>query len=638
MHYFFELVTKTIRRQLVIGVAMVHAVLMVMFVWDLTVRQQDLLLERQVEQAVALSRSVATSSAGWVVSRDLYGLQEIVTAQSRYPELIFAMILDADGRILAHSDTELVGQFVTDLPDNPVDTILKRSPQLVDAISPVILADYHQGWVRIGLGQKVTAERLALITRDGILYAIAAIIIGSLLAWYMGTRLTKKLRNIESTADFVERGSLDQRAIVSGHDEVAHVARAFNDMLDSMQLSRKELEESEERFNLAMQATNDGLWDWNLITDEVYYSIGWKRMVGYSDEELEHNYETWKNLVDPSHEDKTIELIQHTIKSGKPSFTTEFRMKHKDGHWVDILSRGRVVRNEDGEAVRLVGTHTDMTGLRSLERELVKHRNHLEQMVKERTEELEQARQSADKANYEKSQFLANMSHELRTPMHSIIGFTNILLKRDFDEKSRQFLENIKTSAVRLTLLLNDLLDISKLEAGKMQANFSAVRLDKLVEECVKDVASLLDEKQLKINFNNENACELDCDKKLITQVIINLLSNAIKFSPQKGHIDISLNQVEADFAGSQQPAVELAVRDQGVGIPKTELRKVFDKFVQSSKTYNHTGGTGLGLPISREIVRLHRGRIWADSPLDKEASTGTAFNVLLPIRQTKVD
>ncbi len=637
MNFFLQLVTKTIRRQLVIGVAIVHAVLMVMFVWDLTVRQQDLLLERQVEQAEALARSVATSSAGWVVSRDLYGLQEIIAAQSRYPELIFAMVLDVDGRILAHSDTERVGQFVTDLPGKPIDTILKRSPSLVDAVSPVVLADYHQGWVRIGLGQEVTAERLALITRDGILYAIAAILIGSIMAWYMGSRLTKKLRNIETAADFVEQGDLEKRADVSGHDEVAHVAQAFNDMLDTMRLSLRELEESEERFNLAMLATNDGLWDWDLKTDEVYYSVRWKEMIGYGDEELGSDFKTWEGLVDESGKEKTVGLIQRVIQSGEHGFTTEFRLKHKNGHWIDVLSRGRVVRNEDGEAVRLVGTHTDVTDLRAMERELITHRDHLEKMVRERTEELEKAREAADKANYEKSQFLANMSHELRTPMHSIIGFTNILLKKDFDEKSRQFLQNIKTSGVRLTLLLNDLLDISKLEAGKMQASYANVILEKLVANCINDVMSLLDEKKLSIHFSNANECELECDQKLITQVVINLLSNAIKFSPENGEISIVINQFEADLGGTTQPVVELVVSDQGLGIPQSELKSIFDKFVQSSKTYNHTGGTGLGLPICREIVRMHKGRIWAESPLDIEASSGTAFNVMLPVKQ-KID
>ena len=298
----------TLRHQLILGVALVHAVLMAMFVYDLTVRQKDLLLERQTDQAQALARSVATSAAGWVASRDFYGLQEIVTAQSRYPELLFAMVLDKEGKVLAHSDTSLLGRYLKDLPDTPQAMVLKRSPQLVDAVSPVMLAGQMVGWVRVGLGQERTAERLAHVTRDGVIYAFIAIIVGSILAWYMGTQLTRKLRVIQHTADAVSEGNVAQRVAVEGDDEVAHVAHAFNQMLNRLDSSRAELTNSEERLKLAMNATSDGLWDWDLKTDVIYYSPRWKLMLGYEDHELENGFDTWAALVDQEDIPKTMEI------------------------------------------------------------------------------------------------------------------------------------------------------------------------------------------------------------------------------------------------------------------------------------------------------------------------------------------
>ncbi len=266
-----SLLIGTFRRQLILGVALVHAVLMTLFVWDLTDRQRDLLLERQIDQTQALSQSIATSTAGWVAARDFNGLQEIISAQSRYPELVFAMILDKDGRVLAHSNISRLGQYLTDLPDKPVHKVLTKTPQLVDAVSPVVLAEQPIGWVRVGLGQQRTAERLASIMRNGFIYAVIAILIGSILAWYMGTHLTRKLREIQFCADAVEHGDTHNRADIEGSDEISHVAIAFNNMLDRMLLSHHELEKSEERFDLAMQASNDGLWDWDLKTNKVYY-------------------------------------------------------------------------------------------------------------------------------------------------------------------------------------------------------------------------------------------------------------------------------------------------------------------------------------------------------------------------------
>ena len=351
---------QSIRWQLILGVAIVHAVMMALFVWDLTQRQKDLLLERQTDQSMALARSVSTSAAGWVAARDYYGLQEIISSQSRYPELLFAMILDREGKILAHTDIALLGNYVTDLPEHARAQILTRTPALVDAINPIALADNHIGWVRIGLGQRSTAAKLASITRDGVLYATAAIVIGSIIAWYMGSRLTRKLKKIEMTADFVRQGDLDHRAEMDGEDEVSHVAEAFNEMLDGLNDSREELLKAQERIFLATDAAKIGIWDYDLVSGELIWDEWMYRLYGVSSERFTGAYDAWSSLVHPEDIEAAQQQMQQAIEESV-SFDSEFRIVKPDQsiHWIKAL--GSVVLNDEGEAVRLIGTNQDIT-------------------------------------------------------------------------------------------------------------------------------------------------------------------------------------------------------------------------------------------------------------------------------------
>ncbi len=284
--------------------------------------------------------------------------------------------------------------------------------------------------------------------------------------------------------------------------------------------------------------------------------------------------------------------------------------------------------------------------IQSLERseaELIDHRDNLQGAVEHRTAELRVAKEAAEEASRAKSEFLANISHELRTPMHAILSFAKLGQERTGDgaavNKAPMYFQRIRTSGERLMRLLNDLLDLSKLEAGKMPYEIKHWNLHEIASEVLWEFTELARAKSVTFEIPAPSGvADLYCDAARVGQVIRNLVSNALKFSPNGGTVRVAVESaVGTAMDGESAPdAVVLSVSDDGQGIPADELETVFDKFVQSSKTKSGAGGTGLGLSICREIVAHHAGRIWAEN-----GERGVVFRVWLPktaLRSMEID
>ncbi|TXT40186.1 MAG: PAS domain-containing protein [Comamonadaceae bacterium] len=238
----------TLRGRLVVGVAVVHALMMTLLVADLTQRQRSMLLDRQIEEATALSQALATSGAGWIAADDVSGLQELVEVQRRYPEILFAILADQDGRVLADTDSSRRGSYLLDLPREAHVSVLSGTPALVDIAAPAIVGGRQVGWARVGIGQRVASEKLGEIFRSGVVYAIGAIVIGAVIAWFMGQWITRRLYAVQETINAVRSGDHQARSLVVGDDEAAVMGREFNAMLDSLAQRDAELRASEKKY------------------------------------------------------------------------------------------------------------------------------------------------------------------------------------------------------------------------------------------------------------------------------------------------------------------------------------------------------------------------------------------------------
>jgi PAS domain S-box-containing protein len=456
-------------------------------------------------------------------------------------------------------------------------------------------------------------------------------------------RLLKEVKEIEAENDPEKALNQDFGKKPSRRDELEELSIAFEDMKQRLNRSflnlyneitiRKKVEaalKTEKEFTeTAIDSLVDTFFVFNPDTGEpIRWNKNFNTISGYSNEEIVSKKapDDWFSIEDI----KTRESIIRNIGE-EGHFKLELALVTKSGSTIPTEYHVSTLKDEFGHTSHIIAIGRDITRRKELEEEQKRATNQLEQRVRERTRELNRAKNLAEVANQTKSEFLANISHELRNPMHHILSYSKYGIEKISwvkPEKLKHYFNQIRISGTRLMNLLNDLLDLSKLEAGKMEYRFESTSFMKLIKDAVDELVPELTNKELNVEIGE--ACQETsayCDAYKIGQVIRNLLNNAIRYTPEEGTINVDCEKGRCTRIEDSGPGITISISDNGVGIPNDELMTIFGKFTQSSKTKTGAGGTGLGLAICKEIIGDHQGAIWAEN----NPSGGATFSFFVP-------
>ena len=412
--------------------------------------------------------------------------------------------------------------------------------------------------------------------------------------------------------------SADQPLLMRGTYELQYLENAYNTMYEqrkereqlvSERIQALELVERERTsLNIVHEMLQSGMWSMDFDEAGEMRSVTWsdqfRRMLGYQNEEdFPNTLEAWSNLLHEEDSERVLKAYYDTLRdyTGQSTYDVEYRLMTKDRGWRWFHEAGRPSRREDGSPITYVGLFVDITEQKEMQEQLAEQQRSLE-------EALEQARS----ANSAKSTFLFNMSHDIRTPMNAIIGYTN-LAKRESNspEDMREYLEKIEASSQHLLALINDVLEMSRIESGKMELELSEVDLQRTLAEVRDMFATQMQTKRIDFTVDASDLrdrCVL-CDKNRLNRVLLNLLSNAYKFTPEGGSVAVALRQT--DDAPEGFGAYELRVKDSGIGMTPEFAAKVFEAFERErTSTVSGIQGTGLGMSITKSIIDLMDGTI----------------------------
>ena len=397
----------------------------------------------------------------------------------------------------------------------------------------------------------------------------------------------------------------------AGSEDLLDLAQRLAAASAAAETMRAALEKSEQRFELAIRGARDAVWDWDLATDEFYFSKqGWA-MLGIERESGNLGSKALFELVHPNDRDRMRRSIARALEGDIDAVNYEFEMCHAGGHGVPVLSRGYILRDERGRPFRVAGTATDLTERKAHEAALAA------------------AKDAAEAASRAKSEFLAHMSHELRTPLHAILGFSQLLaMDARNPEESRRRARDIENAGQHLMALLGDVMDLARIDSGQLDVVVEAIGLRPVIEDCLVMVQPAAAQRSIRIMAPcvASEGIVVMADPRRLRQGLLNLLSNAVKYNRVGGDV-----RLELAIEGSR---LRLVVVDTGPGTPLEIQHPLFMPFDRLGAERGKVDGTGIGLLITRRLVEAMDGAVgFASIP-----GEGSRFWIDLPLVEARLD
>ena len=392
-------------------------------------------------------------------------------------------------------------------------------------------------------------------------------------------------------------------------------------IVDSKDITdRKKTEEalktSEDRLSKTLIAANDGMWDWDLITNKVYFDQRYYEMAGYGIDEFPYEFDEYQKRIHPDDLEYVMTQVRQHIEGKTPRFNVEFRFKKKSEDWLWVMGRGLIVeRDKNNKPLRIIGTHSDIT-----------KQKEMDNLLKKQNKELIVAKENAELSNSTKDKFFSIIAHDLRSPFSSMLGFAEIL-EDDYDDyntdEKKKFINIIHNGLKATFSLLENLLFWSRSQRGLIDFTPEIINLHLLFYKTSALLKLSANDKSIKITNKISEHILVKADEEMLSTIIRNLISNAIKFTPEGGEIIINAQLINVDGK-----FVEISVKDTGVGIANKIQETLFDIGESTStKGTKNENGTGLGLILCKEFVEKHGGVIGVESEINK----GSLFYFTIP-------